>query len=58
MGLVLVGLAGLLVGGIISLRRQGAPVAVQVVLGVGVVGLLVLALQTDTFQAVTGGAGS
>jgi hypothetical protein len=58
MGLVLIGLAGLLVGGIISLRRQGAPLAVQVVLGVGVVGLLVLALQTDTFQSVTGGAGS
>ena len=58
MGLVLIGLAGLLVGGIISLRRQGAPLAVQVVLGVGVVGLLVLALQTDTFQGITAGAGS
>jgi hypothetical protein len=58
MGLVLIGLAGLLVGGIISLRRQGAPLAVQVVLGVGVIGLLVLALQTDTFQAVTDGIGS
>ena len=58
MGLVLIGLAGLLVGGIISLRRQGAPVAVQVVLGVGVIGLLVLALQTDTFRAVTDGIGS
>ncbi len=58
MGLVLIGLAGLLVGGIISLRRQGAPLAVQVVLGVGVVGLLVLALQTDTFQGITAGTGS
>ena len=58
MGLVLIGLAGLLVGGIISLRRQGAPLAVQVVLGVGVIGLLVLALQTDTFRAVTDGIGS
>ncbi len=58
MGLVLIGLAGLLVGGIISLRRQGAPLAVQVVLGVGVVGLLVLALQTDTFQGITAGPGS
>lgn len=57
MGFVLIGLAGLLVGGIISLRRQGAPLAVQVVLGIGVVGLLVLAAQTDTFQAVTNGTG-
>jgi len=52
MGFVYIALAGILLGGIISLRRQGKPVGVQVVLGVAVVGLLVLAVQSDEFRAV------
>jgi len=50
MGIVLIGLAGLLLGGLISFRRQGKPLGIQVVLGAGVALMLVLALQTDTFQ--------
>jgi hypothetical protein len=51
MGFVYIALAGILLGGIISLRRQGKPLGLQVVLGVAVVGLLVLAMQSDTFHA-------
>jgi hypothetical protein len=51
MGFVYIALAGILLGGVISLRRQGKPLAVQVVLGLAVVGLLVLAMQSTTFQA-------
>jgi hypothetical protein len=50
MGIVLIGLAGVLLGGLISFRRQGKPLGIQIVLGAGVVLMLVLALQTDTFQ--------
>lgn len=50
MGIVLIGVAGILLGGLISFRRQGKPLGIQVVLGAGVVIALLLALQTDTFQ--------
>ncbi len=50
MGVVLIGVAGILLGGLISFRRQGKPRGIQVVLGVGVALMLVLALQTDTFR--------
>ena len=53
MGFVYFALAGVLLGGVISLRRQGKPLSLQVVLGLAVVGLLVLATQSDTFQAAT-----
>ncbi len=51
MGFVYIALAGILLGGIISLRRQGKPLGLQVVLGLAVAGLLVLAVQSDTFRA-------
>jgi hypothetical protein len=50
MGLLLIAVAGILLGGLIAFRRQGKPLAIQVVLGAGVVIALVLALQTETFQ--------
>lgn len=50
MGIVLIAVAGILLGGLISFRRQGKPLGIQVVLGAGVVVALLLALQTDTFQ--------
>ncbi len=49
MGLVLIGVAGILLGGLISFRRQGKPLGIQVVLGVGMVIALVLATQTAPF---------
>ena len=52
MGFVYIALAGILLGGVVSLRRQGKPLGVQIVLGLAVVGLLVLAMRSGTFQAV------
>jgi hypothetical protein len=52
MGLVYIAVAGILLGGLVSFRRQGKPLAIQVVLALAVVGLLILALQTDTFSSV------
>ncbi|MGB9374894.1 MAG: hypothetical protein WCA82_12125 [Jiangellales bacterium] len=49
MGLVLIGVAGILLGGLISFRRQGKPLGIQVVLGVAMVIALVLATQTAPF---------
>jgi hypothetical protein len=49
-GLVLIGVAGILLGGLVSFRRQGKPLGIQVVLGAGVALMLLLALQTDTFR--------
>ena len=51
MGFVYIALAGILLGGIVSLRRQEKPLSLQVVLGLAVVGLLVLAMQSTTFRA-------
>lgn len=49
MGIALIAIAGILLGGLISFRRQGKPLGIQVVLGAGVVIALLLALQTETF---------
>lgn len=50
MGLVLIAAAGILLGGLVAFRRQGKPLGVQIVLGMGVALMLVLALQTETFR--------
>lgn len=49
MGLVLIAVAGILLGGLISFRRQGKPLGIQVVLGAGMVIALALATQTAPF---------
>ena len=49
MGLVLIAVAGLLVGGVIAFRRQGKPLGVQVLLGVAAGIALVLATQLEPF---------
>jgi hypothetical protein len=48
-GLLLLALAGFLLGGLVALRRQGKPLGVQVVLGVGVAAMLWLAISSGTF---------
>lgn len=50
MGLVLIAVAGVLIGGVISFRRQGKPLGLQVVLGIGALLLLVLAAQAEPFR--------
>lgn len=49
MGLVFLALAAFLLGGLISFRRQGKPVGIQVVLGVAVAAFMVLALTSEPF---------
>jgi hypothetical protein len=49
MGLVLIAVAGILLGGLLSFRRQEKPLGIQVVFGVGMVIALVLATQTAPF---------
>jgi hypothetical protein len=50
MGVVLIGVAGILLGGLISFRRQQKPLGIQVVLGIGVAIALLLATQTAPFR--------
>ncbi len=49
MGLLLLALAAFLLGGLIAFRRQGKPISVQVVLGIGAAALAVLALRSEPF---------
>lgn len=50
MGLLLIALAGILLGGLVSFRRQGKPIGVQVFLGVCVVLLLLWSVQMEPFR--------
>ena len=49
MGLVLIAVAGILLGGHISFRRQGKPQGIQDVLGAGMVNAHAQATQTAPF---------